>query len=115
MRNRTAVYKYHFDGFGNGGATGGHLIPDYKIVVEKGFKHLYEKAKTTYEKLSEQEKQGPKGQELRAMMISAETPRKLALKYAEECRRIEASASTDERKHELPSSLMGLTAESKSL
>ena len=101
LRNRNAIFEYHKNGFGNLGATGGHLIADYKTVVEKGFKYLYKKAKTVYDNLSKQEKQGPKGQELRAMMISAELPRKLAKKYAEECRRLKNEAKSEERKAEL--------------
>ncbi len=88
IRNREAVFKYHKSGFGNLGAIPGHIIPDYETVVKKGFKYIYEKAKTKYERLSKEEKKGPKGEELRAMMISAEIPRKLAKKYAEECRRL---------------------------
>ncbi len=101
LRNRNAVFQYHFDGFGNVGATGGHLIADYQLVVEKGFRHLYERGQIVYERLSKRQREGSKGQELRAMMISAETPRKLALKYAEECRRLTAITCTTKRKKEL--------------
>nr|MDO8110960.1 pyruvate formate lyase family protein [Candidatus Sigynarchaeota archaeon] len=101
MRNRNAVFKYHYDGFGNAGAVGGHLIPNYKLVVQKGFKYLHQKASDAYEKLSPAEKNGAKGAELRAMMISAEIPRKLAKKYAEECRRLASIAPTPERRRKL--------------
>ena len=101
LRNRTAALHYHQEGFGNAGATGGHIIPDFKIVVEKGFSYLYEKAKHTYANLSESEKQGSKGAELRAMMISAELPKELAAKYAIECEILSKSASTADRKAEL--------------
>ncbi|MFW9921686.1 MAG: pyruvate formate lyase family protein [Candidatus Thorarchaeota archaeon] len=101
LRNRHTAFKYHRNGFGNVGATGGHLIADYKTVIEKGFKYFFEKAKATYNNLTEKEKKGPKGQELRAMMISAETPKLLAAKYAEECRRLINETSSKERKQEL--------------
>lgn len=101
MRNRNAAFRYHIEGFGNVGATGGHLIPDYKIVVEKGFKFIYEKIQKTYASLSESEKKGPKGAELRAMMISAETPRKLAEKYALECERLLQEKKDPTRREEL--------------
>jgi len=101
LRNRKASFKFHKNGFGNVGATGGHIIADYETVIKKGFKYIYENIKKNYEKLSEKEKKGSKGQELRAMMISAEIPRKLAKKYAEECRRLKNKASTPERAEEL--------------
>ncbi|MHA1706610.1 MAG: pyruvate formate lyase family protein [Promethearchaeota archaeon] len=101
IKARQKFFKYHQSGFGNCGATGGHLIPDHETVVKKGFKFIYEKAKKRYEELSEKEKKGPKGQELRAMMRAAEIPRKLAKKYADECRRLKQHAKTQERIEEL--------------
>ena len=101
LKNRNAVFKFHKNGFGNCGATGGHIIADYETVVKKGFKYIYENIKKNYEKLSEKEKKGPKGEELRAMMKSAEIPRKLAKKYEEECRRLKNKAPTPERAEEL--------------
>ncbi len=101
IRNREAVFKFHKSGFGNLGAIPGHLIPDYEAVVQKGFKYLYEKAKKKYNDLNEEEKSGSKGEELRAMMKSAEIPKKIAKKYAEECRRLKSDASTPERVEEL--------------
>jgi trans-4-hydroxy-L-proline dehydratase len=108
LQNRTDAFHYHQEGFGNAGATAGHLIPDYKIVVEKGFKFLYEKAKHTYEKLSEKEKKGPKGNELRAMMISAQIPKKLAIKYREECENLLKEPKSEERKQELKQMIKNL-------
>ncbi len=101
LRNRHAAFKYHKNGFGNLGATGGHLIADYKIIIEKGFKFVFRKAKKTYESLTEKEKNGSKGKELRAMMISAEIPRNLAKKYAEECRRLIKESNSKQRQDEL--------------
>ncbi|NHJ83906.1 MAG: hypothetical protein FK734_00505, partial [Asgard group archaeon] len=40
LRNRHMIFEYHKNGFGNLGATGGHLIVDYKTILEKGFKSL---------------------------------------------------------------------------
>ncbi|TFG22816.1 MAG: hypothetical protein EU532_14060, partial [Promethearchaeota archaeon] len=101
IRDREETFKYHKSGFGNLGATAGHIIPDYEGVVKKGFKHFHEKAKETYALLTEEEKEGTKGQELRSMINATEIPRKLAAKYAEECRRLKKEASTSERAEEL--------------
>ena len=101
LQNRKVILQFHFDGFGNAGATGGHLIPDYKLVVEKGFKYLHEKAKSTYDALPEADKRGSKGAELRAMIVSSELPRDLARKYAAECRRLAGESTSGQRKAEL--------------
>ncbi len=101
IQNRNAFYKYHKSGFGNLGPTGGHIIPDHETIIKKGFKYLHEHAKQQYEKLSKKEKAGPKGAELRAMIRTTEIPRRLAVEYAEECRRLKQSASSQERVNEL--------------
>lgn len=98
---RKALFRFHKLGFGNVGATAGHLIPDHESIVKKGFKHFHEKAKDAYANLSKKEKNGAKGAELRAIIKTSEIPRKLALKYAEECRRLKDDASTPERVEEL--------------
>ncbi|NHI93709.1 MAG: hypothetical protein EAX96_14580 [Candidatus Lokiarchaeota archaeon] len=101
LKCRHEVFEYHDQGFGNVGAAGGHLIPDYETVVKKGFKHVYEKAKIVYNGLSEIEKKGSKGEELRAIMIAAEITKKLAAKYAEECKRLSEITSDPNRSNEL--------------
>jgi len=99
--NRETIFKYHKSGFGNLGAIPGHIIPDYEMIVKKGFGYIYEKARKAYETLNEDEKASIKGGELRAMMISAEIPKKLAKKYAEECRRLKNDTNNPERIEEL--------------
>jgi pyruvate-formate lyase len=101
LNTRKEFFDYHKAGFGNAGATAGHLIPDYETVIKQGFKYLNKKAIEHYESLSQKEKNGSLGQELRAMIRSTEIPRKLALKYAEECRRLKETAPTPERAREL--------------
>ena len=39
LETRKAVFKFHNSGFGNLGATGGHLIPDYETIIKKGFNY----------------------------------------------------------------------------
>jgi pyruvate-formate lyase len=101
LKNRKKVYEYHKKGFGNCGATGGHLIVSHETIINKGFKHINEKIKTRYSQLSEKEQEGPKGQELRAMLEASELPRRFAKKYAAECRRLKDMALTPERAEEL--------------
>ncbi|MGV9171191.1 MAG: pyruvate formate lyase family protein, partial [Promethearchaeia archaeon] len=101
LKCRHALFKFHRSGFGNTGATGGHIIPDHETVIKKGFKFLHEKAQKTYQELTEKEKQGEMGEELRAMIRATEIPRKLGKKYAEECRRLKSETDSPERKKEL--------------
>jgi len=108
IQSRNSFFKYHKTGFGNLGATAGHIIPDYEDVVKKGFKFFNEKAKRSYEKLSQKEKKSDKGAELRAMMHATEIPRKLALKYAEECRKLKESTKNPIRKDELEQMALNL-------
>jgi formate C-acetyltransferase len=70
-------------GYGNSGATSGHLIPDYAKIVEKGFKAVYQDLEEKYAKLSEDDKNSKKGAQLRAMMTAALMPKELAEKYSE--------------------------------
>ncbi|MFX0049137.1 MAG: pyruvate formate lyase family protein, partial [Candidatus Hermodarchaeota archaeon] len=88
-------------GFGNTGACSGHIICDFKTVVQKGFKYIHKNIQDNYNKLTEKEKQGTKGDQLRAMMRSAEIPKKLASKYAEKCRKLKLFATTLTRAEEL--------------
>ena len=108
VRNREAVFKYHKSGFGNLGAVPGHIIPDYETVVKKGFKYIYEKARKTYDELTEEEKIGPKGGELRAIMTAAKIPKKLAKKYAEESRRLKTETNNPKKAEELEQMAMNL-------
>ncbi len=105
---RKAVFKFHNSGFGNLGATGGHLIPDYETIIKKGFKFVYEKAQERYKQLNQKEKKGLIGQELRAMIKAAEIPKKLAKKYAEECKRLKSEESSPERVKELEQMIQNL-------
>ena len=88
-------------GYGNAGATSGHLVPDYAKIVKNGFKAVYEDLKEKYEALSAADKKGAKGAQLRAMMISCEMPRDLAAKYREECLKRAAEEKDEKRKAEL--------------
>ncbi|MHA1698848.1 MAG: pyruvate formate lyase family protein [Promethearchaeota archaeon] len=101
IKTRQAVFKYHDNGCGNAGATAGHLIPDYKGVIEKGFQYYNNKIRERYEQLDDREKHGEKGAELRAMMRATEIPKKLAKKYADECRRLAKVEKNVKRREEL--------------
>ncbi|HSV98192.1 MAG TPA: pyruvate formate lyase family protein [Spirochaetota bacterium] len=98
---RAMMKWFHDHGFGNSGATSGHLIPDYKRVLVEGWKDIYAELMARYYELSDREKSGPRGAQLHAMMTAAVMPKELAAVYAGECRRLAARESTPARKEEL--------------
>ncbi|MDR0434743.1 MAG: hypothetical protein LBH21_06735 [Gracilibacteraceae bacterium] len=98
---RARHLEYNLRGFGSCGPTPGHLIPGYEKILLHGFKAQYEYIETLYEALSEDEKNGPQGAQLRAMMTSCTMPRLLAAKYAAVCTQLAGQANTEERRQEL--------------
>ncbi len=98
---RAAMKWFHDHGFGNAGATCGHLIPNHKRALKIGWKGIYGDLKNRYDALTGTEKKGPKGAQLRAMMTAATMPRDLAARYAGVCRRLASQVSDTVRKNEL--------------
>ncbi|MDR1108733.1 MAG: hypothetical protein LBL19_06830, partial [Spirochaetaceae bacterium] len=93
--------EFHDRGYGNCGPTSGHIIPGYETAVKYGFKHIYEDLKSKYEALSEEERDGKRGGQLRAMMEAALMPRDLAARYGELCGKLAAREAAPRRKAEL--------------
>lgn len=98
---RSQMKWFHDHGYGNAGATSGHLIPGYERVLKIGWKGVYEQLENAYNALSEKEKKGRHGAQLRAMMTSATMPGDLAAKYAEVCRELAEKENDAIRKEEL--------------
>lgn len=88
-------------GYGNAGATSGHLVPDYAKIVKNGFKAVYEDLQNKYDALSSADQKGQKGAQLRAMMTACTIPKELAEKYREECLKRVESETDEKRKAEL--------------
>lgn len=88
-------------GYGNAGATSGHLIPDYAKILNHGFKAVYEDIKNRYDALSESRKNGRDGAQLRAMMTAALMPKELAEKYRLKCLALAEREKDEKRKNEL--------------
>lgn len=91
----------HDHGYGNSGATGGHLIPDYEHVLKVGFKGIYKELLTIYESMSTDERSSKEGAQIRAMMITAKMPKDLADKYASLCLEEAGKTSDSTRSAEL--------------
>ncbi len=98
---RATMKWFHDHGYGNSGATSGHLIPWYERVLKTGWKGIYTDLETRYNSLSTSEKNGPRGAQLRAMMTAATMPRDLAYKYSELCTGLSLKEKNPGRKQEL--------------
>ncbi len=98
---RAAMLWFHNHGYGNAGATSGHLIPDYGRIVREGWKEVHAELEDLYASLPENEKKGPKGGQLRAMLTAATMPRDLAYAYAQQCQRLAEAEADPLRKQEL--------------
>ena len=92
---------FHDHGYGNAGATSGHIIPGYQRVLEIGWKGILAELEAFYDDLKPKEQNGSHGAQLRAMMTAAGMPRDLAAGYSKLARK-QAEGETDgERKAEL--------------
>jgi len=98
---RQALLWFHNNGFGNAGATSGHIIPDYARVLQIGWKGILAEIEDFYEKLTPSEKKGKKGAQLRAMRTAATMPRDLANAYADGCEEMAREEKDAQRKNEL--------------
>ena len=98
---RAAMLWFHNHGYGNSGATSGHLIPDYGRILGEGWKAVHAELEAAYVVLPEAEKGGKKGGQLRAMLTAASMPRDLALEYSKECTRLAQTEADPARRSEL--------------
>ena len=89
-----AMKWFHDHGYGNAGATSGHLIPGYERVLTEGWSGIHADLEKRLAALPAAEKNGHRGAQLRAMMIAAAMPRDLARRYAARSRML-ASAEAD--------------------
>jgi trans-4-hydroxy-L-proline dehydratase len=98
---RTAMKRFHDHGYGNSGATCGHLIPDHKMALTMGWKGIHANLESIYNQMSESDRNGAKGAQLRAMMTAAAMPKNLAAQYAALCRNLADAEKDAVRKNEL--------------
>jgi pyruvate-formate lyase len=98
---RAAMLWFHNHGYGNSGATSGHLVPDYGRIIQQGWKAVYAELEEAYTSLPDEEKEVRKGAQLRAMMTAATMPRDVAAEYSKECTRLADLECDAVRKNEL--------------
>ncbi len=97
---RAKVKWFHDHGYGNAGATCGHLIPGHERALKLGWKGIVAEIAAKYDSLGEEEKSGPKGSQLRAMMISSQMGGELAEKYSQLCKGLMAKEEDSVRRQE---------------
>jgi len=98
---REAVKWFHNHGYGNAGATSGHLVPDHERALRLGWKGIHQDLQARFEALSYTEQSSKRGNQLKAMMTAATMPRDLTQRYAALCHAEAARAPEPRRKAEL--------------
>jgi len=98
---RARMKWFHDHGYGNTGATSGHLIPDHPRALEVGWRGIWEDLNEKLRRLGARAQKGPEGAQLRAMMTAAAMPREVAAGYARVCRALAASENDPDRRDEL--------------
>ncbi len=98
---RARMKWFHDHGYGNSGATSGHLIPGHERLLKIGWKGVYAELMSFYNALPQKERLGPKGAQLHAMMIASTMARDLASKYRVLCENLAAQESDAGRRAEL--------------
>ncbi|MDR1787926.1 MAG: hypothetical protein LBR16_05695 [Treponema sp.] len=86
--------EFHDRGYGNCGATSGHIIPGYERALTGGFRAIHADLEARYQALPAREQARPKGAQLRAMLEASLMPKEVAAKYAALCEHL-AGAETD--------------------
>jgi hypothetical protein len=98
---RQAELWFHSHGYGNAGATSGHLIPDYPRVLREGWKDIHEECNRRLSSLSKRENDGRKGGQLRAILVASTMARDVASAYSRVCSELAAKEQEPARKDEL--------------
>jgi len=98
---RARMKWFHDHGYGNAGATSGHLVPDHAMALQKGWRGIHADLSQRYDSLGPADREGARGAQLRAMMTAAIMPRDLAAAYSRHCRQMAQKASDSQRRREL--------------
>jgi len=98
---REAVKWFHNHGYGNAGATSGHVIPDHQRALRLGWKGIHQDLLARFEALPFTDQSSKRGSQLKAMMTAATMARDLAQRYARLCRAEADRTPEPRRKAEL--------------
>jgi len=106
---RRDTKRFHDHGYGNCGATPGHLVPDYPRVLRIGWKGVHDDLVRRYESADARMQRSGCGAQLRAMITAATMARDVAAAYASECGRLAARETDSARRNELSTMACQLT------
>ena len=98
---RAKMKAFHDHGYGNAGATSGHLIPDHERLLRQGWKGVHGQLLRLYNTLAETDREGEKGAQLRAMVTASTMARDLAAKYKALCLEMASGEKDEARRGEL--------------
>jgi pyruvate-formate lyase len=98
---RARMKWFHDHGYGNCGATSGHLVPDHALALRLGWRGIHADLQQRYAALDPAAQDGPPGAQLRAMLTAADMPRALADAYRRLCRRLAGETRDAVRRMEL--------------
>jgi len=98
---REKILWFHNHGYGNSGATSGHIIPGHEKLLKLGWKGVNADLVAKYNSLAEKDKKGSKGAQLRAMLTSSTMAKEFASGYAELCKNLAKKEKDNVRKSEL--------------
>ena len=105
---RAKLDRFHNHGYGNAGATSGHIIPGYAKALRIGWKGIYADLQAAFDALTSKDQENARGAQIKAMMTAATMPRELATRYASLCRDLAEKENDPERKIELGTMAEGL-------
>ncbi len=103
---RARVKWFHDHGYGNAGATSGHLLPGHERALKLGWKGIHQQITSQLE--DQEDKSGPKGAQLRAMATAGTMAGDLAGKYSDLSRQLMAEETDETRKKELEQMALNL-------
>ncbi len=98
---RAQMKWFHDHGYGNAGATSGHLIPGHERLLTIGWKGVHAELMSIYNGLGSRERSGPKGDQLKAMMTASTMARDLASQYKTLCENLAGKTQDKQRATEL--------------
>jgi trans-4-hydroxy-L-proline dehydratase len=98
---RARMKGFHDHGYGNAGATSGHIIPNYERALRVGWRGIHAELEANHKALDPDRRAGPRGAQLRAMSIAATMARDLALRYEGLCRTLAEREGDPGRRQEL--------------
>jgi len=98
---RAAEFWFHNHGYGNAGATSGHIIADYSRILREGWKSIHEELNRKLSSLSQHEYDSKKGHQIKAMLVAATMARDVAFEYSKVCAQLAENEADSTRKNEL--------------